>query len=108
MVHFDDFDQFAGRLRELLAGRYCQAAHDVSGSPVQQLSRVFRRKARHQQFGKPALVQADCVCVWAAVVFDTLHCPSVIEDDGPQFVEVLVDGAAGVVALPAHGRAFLW
>src|SRR6201999_3529818 len=69
---------------------------------VQQARRRLRLQSRDQQLRQTPFVQADRVREWSLFTLDKLNYPSVVRDGVPQTVEVLVDGAVRVVALPAH------
>ncbi len=74
---------------------------------VQQARRRLGLQSSDQQFRQTTFVQADRVRERSLFILDELNYPSVVRDSVPQTVQVLVDGAVRVVALPAHARAFL-
>lgn len=74
---------------------------------IQQASRCPRLHPSHQQLRQADLVQADRVSERSSIALDKLNCPPVVLDRVPQNVQVLINGAVGIVALPARGRTFL-
>jgi len=106
-VRVFDLDHFEKKLA-LIVDMHCRPKGRAVGNRVmrhrvQQARRGLRWQPRDQQLGQAQVGQADRVREWAFLTLDVLNGPPVVGDDLPQGVQVVIGGAVGVVALPAHG-----